>query len=159
MFSIGISCEKTTCYPCSGSLTHRRSIPWNGRTYSGDENNVKWIQTISKKLLYSYRWNNNHSFISTRLELIITCKIVINIIVYLVIKPIHIFFHYNFIRIKTYSISFNCIIMLQHCIFFTKYQSYWSTRIASSLNKVGSNILRCRLLDLETSTKQVRINL
>lgn len=92
MFSIGISCEKTICYPYSDSLTHRRSISWNGRTYSGDENNVKWIQTISKKLLYSYRWNNNHSFISTRLELITTCKIVINIIVYLVIKIISIVF-------------------------------------------------------------------
>lgn len=92
MFSIGISCEKTICYPYSDSLTHRRSIPWNRRTYSGDENNVKWIQTIYKKLLYSYRWNNNHSFISTRLELITTCKIVINIIVYLVIKIISIVF-------------------------------------------------------------------
>lgn len=92
MFSIGISCEKTICYPYSDSLTHRRSIPWNRRTYSGDENNVKWIQTIYKKLLYSYRWNNNHSFISTRLELITTSKIVINIIVYLVIKIISIVF-------------------------------------------------------------------
>lgn len=57
---------------------------------------VKTIVSLPVKQLY------------TRLELITTCKIIINIIIYLVIKSIH---NYNSIWMKIYSISFNCIML------------------------------------------------